>query len=165
MMDEYYICNGIYNDGVYDDHSEFTIPTYGTDDDDIRTHSTNRKEETNRPGVYTVYRKFEGKKVKVTLHETPCKINYPIINAITGIPYFNDGQKLRYVVGSEQEDDVFKIRFVTGERKTPGITLFFDNPEQYERHLCATLSIDEKEKWHEKNQYYKRMRLRRTSRM
>jgi hypothetical protein len=55
------------------------------------------------------------------------------------------------------EDLYFKARICTGEfgnREAP--TLFFESPEQYERHMLERLDIEEKKKWHRKNQAARR---------
>jgi hypothetical protein len=65
-------------------------------------------------------------------------VNTPIIDAVTGEPYS------KYLVGSRHEDQFFKNRI-----SNIG-TFFYQTPEEYERHLCLTLSNEIKVKWLER---------------
>ena len=68
----------------------------------------------------------------------------PIRNAETG-EYYN------YKVGSMDEDLFFKVIISTGEVPTGPLTLFYDSPEHYERHLYVKLDGLTKQKWAIKN--------------
>ena len=129
--------------------------------DDITITSSNFKERgiggvisgvlgAPKNGLFTIYRQKEGKKVKIEGFETRNVQNQRIINAVTGIPYFDEEDRNKYKVGSVQEDELFKVKMLTGENKTGSMLLFYDNPEQYERHQFTTLSTTIKEKWSEK---------------
>jgi hypothetical protein len=50
-------------------------------------------------------------------------------------------------VGSIYEDLYFKVCFATGEFGSEPKTMFFDCPEQYERHLNASVSQSIKDRW------------------
>ena len=64
-----------------------------------------------------------------------------IRNAVTGLRY-------DFFVGSKEESTLFKVNDATGynERKEP-LTLFYDSPEQYEKHHFTTVSPEIKQKW------------------
>jgi hypothetical protein len=111
------------------------------------------------PNCYRLKRKIDGKQKKILLFPSQEHVNAHMINAITGIPYYNDDGPYQYKIGSVQEDDVFKVKFLTGENKIPPITLCYDSPEQYEKHLSNTVDGGIKEKWYRKNQAYK-MRMK-----
>jgi hypothetical protein len=66
-----------------------------------------------------------------------------IRNAISG-SYYGDR------VGSKQEDLYYKVSISTGDFGRDTIALFYDSPEQYERHMYATVDLDSKQKWLEK---------------
>jgi hypothetical protein len=68
-----------------------------------------------------------------------------IRNAVTGI-YTKD------IVGSASEDSYFTTSFATGECPKGPLILYFDSPEQYERHFYTTLSENIKSKWNDKRQ-------------
>jgi len=93
-------------------------------------------------------------------YETKPVNDFRIRNAVTGLWYRDDHPKCKYLVGSVQEDIFFKVRISTGEmevfsrnNRTNAMNplLFYDSPEQYERHQRMTLSQPLKEKWHEKH--------------
>ena len=80
-----------------------------------------------------------------------------IKNAITGNFY-------EYLVGSKNEKLLFKIAICTGEKGTLNYidnkfiaepsSLFYDSPEQCEKHLCIEIHQKTKTKWLEsKNKY------------
>ena len=92
---------------------------------------------------------------KIELYSTPEHLNALLFNAVTGIPYYNDGGPIRYRVGTLQEDDVFKVKYMTGLNGVPPVMLCYDTPEQFEKHLNCNISTDVKEKWYKKNQQYK----------
>ena len=64
-----------------------------------------------------------------------------IRNAVTGLRY-------DILVGSKEETTLFKVTDATGynERKDP-LTLFYDSPEQYEKHHFTNVSTETKQKW------------------
>jgi hypothetical protein len=67
-----------------------------------------------------------------------------IRNAISGSYYYGDR------VGSKQEDLYFKVSISTGELGKDSVVLFYDTPEQYERHMYATVDSETKQMWLEK---------------
>jgi len=68
-----------------------------------------------------------------------------IRNAITGERIF------AHKVGSNAEDFYFKVMICTGESKTGDpLTLFYESPEHYERHLFETVDNTLKKKWQER---------------
>jgi hypothetical protein len=70
-----------------------------------------------------------------------------IRNAVTGNRYRDDHPKLRYLVGSRQEDLFFKVIIANGENGNNPVFLFYDNPEQFEKHQRLVVSQQVKEKW------------------
>jgi len=67
-----------------------------------------------------------------------------------------DGNYYKYKVGSKEEDLLFKIRLAKGELKTNNGSnlLFYDSPEQYEKHLTQEIDDEIKEKWVEKKKMF-----------
>lgn len=66
-----------------------------------------------------------------------------IRNAITGY-------RSSYKVGSADEDIFFKVKMVNGESKKGYGCLFYDSPEQFEKHQFSILSQGVKERWYNK---------------
>jgi len=126
-----------------------------------------KRDSINTPQVYTITRIVEDKdkkvKKQIKLHNTPQFLHSHMINAVTGIPYYNDKKSIRYILGTEQEDDIFKVKFLSGENKIPPILLCYDSPEQYEKHTQCVVSSSVKELWHNKNMIYRRKMLKRQS--
>ena len=70
----------------------------------------------------------------------------PIRNAETGEYY-------KYKVGTMDEDLFFKNMVSIGEIPSGPLTLFYDSPEQYERHQGITLDNLIKKRWENKRQF------------
>lgn len=139
---------------------------YDSDYDTVTTVSTvnskkRKKKETKvpeLPGVYTITKVIDGIKTKIRVHETKERVNARMVNAITGYPYYDDGNKrYKYLVGSKQEDDLFKVKMLAGLPDGKTALLFYESPDQYERHMHCTLNDKIKQKWLEKNQSYRRL--------
>lgn len=85
---------------------------------------------------------------KVQVYSSPLLSHGFIRNAVTGI-------RMEHRVGSKYEDLYFRVFDVHADNHTPlndlPRKLFYDNPEQCERHLQLTISKDVKETWAEKN--------------
>jgi hypothetical protein len=68
-----------------------------------------------------------------------------IRNAITGIRYDD------YHVGRYGEDLFYKVSYAVGEKgRRESCILFFDSPEQFEKHFGLIVNLDTKEKWRNK---------------
>jgi hypothetical protein len=75
-----------------------------------------------------------------TSSDIGCKIR----NAVTGF-------RTNYKVGSTDEDLFFKVKIVDGNCKKGSGHLFYDSPEQYEKHQFCIVSTPTKELWHKKH--------------
>ena len=73
-------------------------------------------------------------------------IDSVITSATTGMKY-NE-----YRVGGKEEDLFFKVGVANGETKTGPVNLFYDSPEQFEKHQNVTLANEIKKKWYDKYQ-------------
>jgi hypothetical protein len=93
---------------------------------------------------HKIYRYVDGKKKSIEIYTTNCLGGGRIRSAIGGS--YNES----FRIGSKDEDIFFKVTMATGECGKDLSVLFFDSPEQYERHLCVSVSQDIKEKWYEK---------------
>jgi len=59
-------------------------------------------------------------------------------------------QQYNIKFGSKGEDTLFSVILATGESGQTPLILFYDNPEQYERHFNISLTPEAKKKWHKK---------------
>jgi hypothetical protein len=91
---------------------------------------------------YQKIKVFDGYKfVDVEFYSTSATPGVPIRDAITGAKNTEDR------VGSRKEDLFFKTNWSVGQETH---LLFFDSPEQFERHMRTTVLEATKQKWMEK---------------
>jgi len=146
----------------YFDISDVSIEEKSSIDTEIREHRK-LKEVYKRlnKDYYSFKRKvFDGEGIrmeKVELYSSPLLTNGFIRNATTGIT-------MEHRVGSKYEDLYFRVMDVYPGNHTPinelPRKLYYDNPEQCERHLQVSIGKDIKEKWLEKNLRAKSMYCR-----
>jgi predicted 2-oxoglutarate/Fe(II)-dependent dioxygenase YbiX len=107
----------------------------------------------NDKGYHRISRRSKtGGKFNLEYYETSTTVDARIRNAVTGCRYKDDHPKLKYLVGSRQEDLFFKTAISNRDNvKNSPVFLFYDNPEQFEKHQRVTLSRPIKEKWTKKN--------------
>lgn len=63
------------------------------------------------------------------------------------------GEYYRFLVGSSNEDLFFKTMICSGIVSNGPLTLFYDTPEQYERHQNTKLDYTTKKRWQDKKQH------------
>lgn len=99
---------------------------------------------------YYMYKKMvlleknEKETIKIELYSTSLTPGNKIRDAITGMRY-NER------VGSNYEDLYFKVRMTTIHDANNVITLFYNSPEEYEKHQYVNISDEIKRKWRNKN--------------
>jgi hypothetical protein len=114
----------------------------------------------NRSSMFTIKRRVKGKTKTINLFNTSNMLNTQIINAVTGF-VFTDDNMIPYRVGTMNEVLFFKVRILNGECGIPAVTLFYDTPEQYEKHLNETLSPETKSAYIERrNKHMVQMRMK-----
>jgi hypothetical protein len=95
------------------------------------------------PGHYVLFRSINHKKVPIELYMTKNQPGYLIRNAVSGI------RDAKYRVGRKDQDMFFSVKLTDqrcGANESYGM-LFYDSPEEYERHFHTTVDQDIKEKW------------------
>jgi len=111
--------------------------------------------QSSNKNFRTVNRRIgKRKKIKLCYFTTYFVPECKIVNAITGLRYIDEDPKIKYVVGSVQEDLLFKVCISNGENKQEPVLLFYDSPEQFEKHQYITLDPSIKEKWLNKKMRY-----------
>ena len=120
-----------------------TNPNYNYNNNNNTVHNINDK------GYHRIRRQKKiGGKFVLEYYETSINVDTRIRNAVTGCRYRDDHPKLRYLVGSRQEDLFFKVIISNGENGNNNpVFLFYDNPEQFEKHQRVLLAQPIKEKW------------------
>jgi len=91
------------------------------------------------------------KMATVSFFPTSTSPNRAIRHAMSGSFQSNNGRTCR--VGTRDEDLFFSVILATGELGQDSCVLFYDSPEQYERHFFITLSNQTKDNWREKRNY------------
>lgn len=154
-MDEYDNQSLAYSEAStsYYEPSAGTVLSCDDDKKTIKTTLSEKQRRENRSSVYTIKRKINGKMKKINLFNTTTTANSPIVNAITGFPFGSIGEK-KYLVGSSMQDDLFKVRFLTRENGIPGLTLFYETPEHYERHTNSIVDPEIKKKCYERKKLF-----------
>jgi hypothetical protein len=137
-------------DSYYDYHSYGYSSTYDDENSSINGFSVSSnikrqrklREEYKRSdkGYLKLYRKINHKRTSIEAYKTPYTPDSKIRNACTG-SYQN------FRVGSTDEYMFYKVSLATGETEQEPAHLYYDNPEQYERHFQTTVPQEEKEKW------------------
>jgi hypothetical protein len=149
-----------YADSVSDiDPDEFNhrFHEMESEESSVAGSRNNRRKKIANPylgdeGYNCVTRMVDGKSVKVEFFETSPTPNMCIRDAITG-------NRLPFKSGTSDEDLFFSVRFATGETKRRDASnLFYDNPEQYERHFFTTVSPELKDAWLNKVMNARRVR-------
>lgn len=88
------------------------------------------------------------KRVRVEFFPTGTTPNLIIKHAATG--KFQGFNNQFFRVGTKDEDLFFSVILATGELGQNMSVLFYDNPEQYERHFFTKVSQKMKDTWNEK---------------
>jgi len=85
------------------------------------------------------------KRVRVEYYHTRFNIGRDIRNAVSGL------REVGMKVGSRDEDLFFKVTMATGENgnREPHF-LYYENPEQWERHFYTACSTEKKSQWLER---------------
>jgi len=120
--------------------SEETFPTSVNLKKNLRKNAMDPLKMVDKGYHKLAFHLKTGKK-EVEVYASPTNPGFKIRDAITGARY------QEYKTGSKYEDLFFKAIVVCGHQNKDGLTLFFDSPEQYERHMHATISQKDKEKW------------------
>jgi hypothetical protein len=138
----------MYENEVYDDNSTMVL----SEVDDMSTSisiTSNAKrhlkmlEELKKAdvGYNKTYRFVSKKRVPIEFYTTNMTPGNKIRNAITGV------HQNGLFVGSRSEDLFYKLSNTCDNCKNDQHILFFDSPEQYERHFHTTVPQEEKEIW------------------
>jgi len=146
--DEYYTADDM------DDNVGFVPPFQPRerdDDTDCTSISANRKRQRKNneemkkldKGYHKIKRFINNKPVEFDIYTTNDMPGTMIRDAITGARYSD------FRVGTRNEHLFFKVAISTGEVGNNGGLVFFDSPEQYEKHFKGMYNVPQetKEKW------------------
>lgn len=120
-------------------------------ENDETSQSTKSKNETKNPRKHVLVRGKGKKKEVITFYETN-NSNLYCMNAVTNWEY-----SVKF--GSRDEDKLFSVILATGETGQTPTILFYDSPEEYERHFNTRVSKEAKQRWNKKQINYKVSKL------
>jgi hypothetical protein len=95
-------------------------------------------------GYHKIKIPYGHKSIEIEAYSTQTTPGKPIRDAITGYRY------IKHLVGSINENLYFKIILATGQLGNEGRLLFYNNPEECERHMKIVISKETKQKWTDK---------------
>jgi hypothetical protein len=135
-----------------DDDDDGFQPAYGMMSDTsstIESKQYNRKKtkdsyESTDKNYHKLVRTINGKRTEIVIYTSPICPGTCIRDAVTGTRYRD------YLVGSINEHQFFKVKMATGELGQDSGSCFFDSPEQYEKHMHTSVSIETKNYWADK---------------
>lgn len=117
------------------------IPEY-----DELSQSTKSKNVVKNPRKHFIFKGKGRAKKMITYYET--NNNTPFcMNAVTNWAY-----TAKY--GSKEEDRLFSVILATGVTGQTPPVLFYDSPEEYERHFETKVSNETKQRWNKKRLQY-----------
>ena len=139
---------------MYDDYDTNAGAGYISSDDDMSSVSSVNTRRKNQRGMFDSHKKSDpgyrkiqigrnhkGKKKHVEYYVSSHIPGTCIRDAITG------ARIQHHRVGQAYEDLYFKVSYADNNSTNSIDTLFYDSPEQYERHLRIPLSSHTKAKW------------------
>lgn len=118
-----------------------------TPENDETSQSTKSSILLKHPRKHTIIRGKGKDKRFITFFETNYGNKF-CINAKSNHPY-----NAKY--GSKDEDGLFSVILSTGETGQTPPVLFYDSPEEYERHFDVLVSKETKQRWHKKQLAYR----------
>lgn len=96
------------------------------------------------PDYYITTRGFGKKMKEIAMYSTNCTPGRLIRDPVFGTRY-------RDRVGSLAERNYFRVRMTTIGDGTVPVTLYYDCPEAYEKHMRTTVSYELKKEWRARN--------------
>jgi hypothetical protein len=143
--------------GYHDYNQYFDGTSERSTDESYRNRTGGKSSKFDDKGFNRIRRSISGKNQNVFIeyYETSSNTQVFIRDAISG------AIRAPFRTGTTDEDMFFTVRLATGEgRVRGGSNLFYDSPEQYERHFYVKLSDKVKDAWREK--YHKAQLIRKT---
>lgn len=127
-------------------YDEQSYMYHETGDMDDSTEFTDVKASRDKYAVLDPGHKILGKKsTRLEYYIGSPVIGTPIRNAVTGIYEYN------MKVGNwNAEAQYFKVRYAAANSTNMLDTLYYDSPEQFERHMHSKLNQQTKDKWNRK---------------
>jgi hypothetical protein len=141
----------------YFNASEISIDETSTIDTETKNHLKIKEVYKRMDKDYYSYKiKVDNENIKIELYSSPSLSKGFIRNAITGI-------RSQYKVGSKYEDLFFKVKDIARKNQTVlndlPRKLFYDSPEECERHLHIIIPKEVKENWMKNKKLIKPLKI------
>lgn len=140
-----------------DDGDHYSVVTSTTVNDSINDQQLqHRRHKRGRySDVYDNIKAMDSDYHKITRREGDVKIKTEVYStSITPGTFIRDAitgyKQNKCRVGSWKEDLYFKVHEASGYIGTQSYVLFYDSPEQFERHMKTTVSTNTKRIWTDK---------------
>lgn len=139
-----------------DDGDHFSVVTDTTVNESLNDQHQQRRHKRSRysdmydniksmdPDYHKITRREGDVKIKTEIYSTSITPGTFIRDAITGYKQYNCR------VGSWKEDLFFKVHEASGYIGKQSYGLFYDSPEQFERHMKTSVSTNTKRIWTDK---------------
>jgi hypothetical protein len=139
-------------DDEYDYLHDTAQSVGGSYEDDASTIDTNRRNQRRLwedsksvdKGFHRIKLVRDGKPAAVEFYSTNTVPGTMIRDAVTGSKYN------QFRVGTLNEHQFFKVTHAAGQFGRDSATLFYDSPEQFERHMKTTVETAIKSRWVDK---------------
>uniref|UniRef100_A0A6C0JK89 Uncharacterized protein n=1 Tax=viral metagenome TaxID=1070528 RepID=A0A6C0JK89_9ZZZZ len=121
----------------------------GDDESTVDTYRKNQRrlyEDSKKVdrGYHRIKLVRDGKPSAIEFYSTNMVPGTMIRDAVTGSKYN------QFRVGTLNEHQFFKVTNATGQFGRDSVTMFYDSPEQFERHMKTDVETDIKSRWADK---------------
>ncbi|MFY7731652.1 MAG: hypothetical protein ACOVRN_19180 [Flavobacterium sp.] len=110
----------------------------------ISKRQAEKEIRSSDPDYYVTTRGFGKKMKEIAMYSTNCTPGRLIRDPVFGTRYKDR-------VGSLAERNYFRVRMTTIGDGTVPVTLYYDCPEAYEKHMRTTVSYELKKEWRARN--------------
>ena len=110
----------------------------------ISKRQAEKEIRSSDPDYYVTARRLGKKMKEIAMYSTNCTPGRLIRDPVFGTRYKDR-------VGSLAERNYFRVRMTTIGDGTVPVTLYYDCPEAYEKHMRTTVSYELKKEWRARN--------------
>ena len=134
-----------------------------SNDNNYKPYKKNNKKINNQTMYHYYKEDFENKRrAKELIIMNNKKDIVTVHRSITNIVDAETGKVFPHRVGTNEENLYFKVTDASGYNLggnvlKDSLMLFYESPDDYERHMSTVVNPEIKDKWHEKREYYDKL--------
>ena len=139
---------------MYDDYDTNNNAGYISSDDDVSSVSSVNSRRKNQRNMYDMHKRSDSgyRKIQIGRNSKGKKryVEYYVSSHIPGMcirDAITGARITHHRIGDAHEDLYFKVAFADNYSTDSISALFYDSPEQYERHMKIVLSQPTKTRW------------------